>query len=236
MANLLQSYMLVHINPPVSADGDFQYDGRKVYSFASDTIFQKLVDTYDSIMLAGAMGMFNSGAAEHTYGAVSGDNLFEKICLWLKPLDGKCITATALGDDGPAVAFNVPLTRLILPQDWKKSSQLPVNVLIVPRISNLESGDAFYEERRGRNDNVLVIFQITVGKSHPVKVNGLRDILLAYPKVVRNKITSKALVFVTPKYGCIDKKQNLCTQKNTVSSNMPRVVRGFQQFVYRYEI
>ena len=230
----LQSYMLVHINPPVSANGDFQYDGRKVYSFASDIIFQKLVDTYESIMLAGAIGIFNSGVAEQTYGSVSAGNLFEKICLWLKPLEGR-ITATSL-EKGPTVTFNVPEERHILSHDWKKSAQLPVNKLILPRISNLESGDAFYVEQRGPNNYVLVIFQITVGKSHPVKVNGLKDIWLAYPQVVRDNFTSKALVFVTPTHGHINKKQKLCTQKIRESAKLPLGVRGFQQFVYRYNI
>jgi hypothetical protein len=35
-------YMLLHINPPISTDGDFEYNGGLVYSFASDLIFQKL--------------------------------------------------------------------------------------------------------------------------------------------------------------------------------------------------
>ena len=29
-------YMLVHMNPPMSDDGDYEYSGRTVYSFASD--------------------------------------------------------------------------------------------------------------------------------------------------------------------------------------------------------
>jgi hypothetical protein len=74
--DLMQSYMLVHINPPVAENGDFKYDGETVYSFASDAIFQRLVDKHKVQMLAGAVGMFNCGVASETYGAASASHLF----------------------------------------------------------------------------------------------------------------------------------------------------------------
>ncbi len=231
----LQSYMLVHINPPVAGNGDCEYDGETVYSFASDAIFQWLVNKHNAQMLAGAVGMFNCGAASETYGAVSAGNLFEKICLWLKPLDGQHITAASL-EGGAAVTLDVPAERHVLSHDWKKTAQLRVNVLILPRISNLESGDAFYVVQCGPDSFLLVIFQITVGKSHPVKVNGLHDILLAFPERVRNKIIHKFLVFVIPKHGTLDKDQKLHTQKDEEVIVVPLIVRGFQQYVYRHEI
>lgn len=228
--DLLQNYTLVHINPPVSGDGSFNYGGAIVYSFASDYIFQWLVEKHNAQMLAGAVGMFNSGAALDSYGAVSAGHLFEKICLWLQPLDNHCITAASLGSDA-AITFTVPATRLALPHDWKKTGQLPENILIVPRISNLESGDAFCVVER-----MLVVFQVTVAKSHPVKVNGLRDILLAFPEHVRANITQKLVVFVIPKHGTLDKEQALHTQKGEQVVSMPRIVNDFQQYVYRHEI
>ena len=232
--DLLQSYMLIHINPPVSSDGNFKYDGETLYSFASDDIFQRLVGKHNAQMLAGAVGMFNIGAASETYGAVSAGNLFEKICLWLKPLDGQLITAAALGNFDN-VTIDVPADRHMLLYDWKKTGQLPVNALILPRISNLESGDAFCVVKCGSHFR-LVIFQITVGKSQPVKVNGLLNILRAFPKDVTDKITQKLLVFVIPKHGALNAEQTLHTQKGKESVVMPDIVRGFQQYVYRHEI
>eukprot|EP01039_Chlorochromonas_danica_P010110 gene10110-11190_t len=232
----LQSYMLVHINPPVSDNGDFEYDGLTLYSFASDAIFQWLVNKHNAQMLAGAVGMFNSGASSWKYGGVSAGNLFEKICLWLKPLDGQRITAASL-EGGTDVTLDVPPVRYVLPHDWKKTAQLSVNVLILPRISNLESGDAFYVVQCPHHDSfLLVVFQITVGESHPVKVNGLHDILLAFPETVRNKIKHKALVFVIPKHGTLDKKQKLQTQKEKEAILPPKIVKDFEQYVYRHEI
>lgn len=231
----LESYILVHINPPQSGDGGYSYDGATVYSFASDEIFQLLVAKYEVKMLAGATNIFNAGAASNTYGAVSAGNLFEKICLWLKPLSGQGITGISMsgGDD---VTFDVPSDRHILSHDWKRTAQLCVNKFILPRISNLESGDAFCVVQRGPNCFLLVVFQVTVGNSHPVKVNGLHEILMAYPEIIRKKITQKALVFVIPKHGTLDRDQKLQTQKGKEAVRLPTIVEGFKQYVYRHKI
>lgn len=67
----------------------------------------------DDQMLAGAVGMFNAGVASETYGAVSAGNLFEKICLWLKPLNGQHITAASF-EGGADVVLDVPAERHVL--------------------------------------------------------------------------------------------------------------------------
>lgn len=121
----------------------------------------------------------------------------------------------------------------MLSRDWKETGQLPVNALILPRISNLESGDAFCVIQCGSNSFRLVVFQITVGVSHPVKVNGLLKIVQAFPEGVRNSITDKWLVFIIPKYCALNKVQRLVTQRGTQSSHL---VSDFHQFVYRHEI
>ena len=129
---------------------------------------------------------------------------------------------------GDNVKFDVPAGRHMLSHDWKETGQLPVNALILPRISNLESGDAFCVIQCGSNS-----FQITVGVSHPVKVNGLLKIVQAFPEGVRNNIADKWLVFVIPKYCALNNVQRLVTQKGTQFAHL---VSGFQQFVYRHEI
>jgi hypothetical protein len=238
MADWLQSYMLVHINPPVSVDGEFNYRGERVYTFASDIIFQWLVNLHSTQMLAGAVGLFNVGAAPETYGAVSAGKLFEKVCLWLQPLDGKRLPATSLTDASKSAIFEVPSERRLLPQDWKKAAGLAPNVLYVPRIANLESGDAFYLVLLPTGGYLLVVLQITVGKSHPIKANGLNDILLAYQADVKAAVVSKALVFVLPAHGELDKEQALHTQKEEQmdSGRVPMAVRDFKQYVYRHTI
>jgi len=240
----LQNYMLVHINPPlvaVAGDGDgednFDYKGETVYSFASDFIFQWLVSKNNAQMLAGAVGMFNAGAASEAYGAVSAGNLFEKICLWLKPLNGQHISAASLDQSfAKPLSIVVPEDRHVLAHNWKKTAQLPVNMLILPHICNLESGDAFFVAPCGSDRFLLVVFQITVATSHPVKINGLHDILLAFPENVRSKITQKFLVFVVPTHCPLDKAQTLYTQKNAHAKLVPNIVKGFKQYVYRHII
>ena len=231
--DMLQNYMIVHINPPL-VNGKFVYDGIVKHSFASDQIFQQLQDMHRVQMLAGAVGMFNSGAASETYGAVSAGNLFEKICLYLKPLNGT-ITAAKLGG-GDKVTFDVPTDKYLLPGDWKETGQLPVNTHILPRISNLESGDSFFMVDDGHEGFRLVVLQITVGKSHPVKANGLNNIVKAFHEEVREKISEKLLVFVIPKYNTLVNVQQLVTQSNTESVHMQSNARGFQQYVYHHEI
>ena len=56
-------YLLVRINPPMSDDGEYEYSGRTVYSFAFDAIFQKLMEKHKVEMLAGAAAMFNCETA-----------------------------------------------------------------------------------------------------------------------------------------------------------------------------
>jgi len=238
MTDWLQCYMLVHINPPLSAAGDFDYNKNTVYSFASDTIFQKLIKLHSTQMLAGAVGMFNVGVASELYGAVSAGKLFEKVCLWLKPLDGMRFTATSLIDDAPNADFEVPSHREVLPQDWKKTARLVPSILYVPRISNLESGDCFYLVPLPTSGYLLVMLQITVGMSHPVKANGLHDILFAYSEDVRMQVVSKALVFVLPAHGELQGEQPLHAQKGKQMDGncLPVAVRDFKQYVYRHKI
>ena len=76
----LQSYMLVHINPPPrrlarNVCVDFDYEGENVYSFKYNA----------QMLVAQEVDIFNAGSSSATNGAVSANNLFEKICLWLKP-------------------------------------------------------------------------------------------------------------------------------------------------------
>jgi len=58
-------YLLIHINPPATVEGGFDYDGRKEYSFASDHIFKMLAMKYEATMLAGARRLFNVGGASN---------------------------------------------------------------------------------------------------------------------------------------------------------------------------
>ena len=111
------------------------------------------------------------------------------------------------------------------------TAELPVNKLNLPGISNLESENAFYVVGESDNSFSLVVFQVTVGKSRPVKVNGLCDILKAFPTNVVSNIKHKVLVFVFPLYGSLDGKQKLITKKGQDAGVLP-YIGDFEQYLY----
>jgi hypothetical protein len=166
------------------------------------------------------------------YDAVSAGKLFEKVCLWLKPLDGMRFNATSLIDDAPNADFKVPFHREVLPQDWKKTARLVHSVFYVPQISSLDSGECFYLVPLSTSGYLLMVLQFTMGMSHPVKANGLHDILFAYSGDVRVQVVSKALVFVLPARGELQQKGKRVED----SSCVPVAVRDFKQYMYRHEI
>jgi hypothetical protein len=178
--------------------------------------------------------------------------------LWLCPIRGQCLKAKPLygsiqntrsgakSTDASSAAridagtedFQVPATRELLSKDWKKAHQLEANKLYVPRVDNMESGDAFYlvpiappsdiqADRRSASSAVaagrgreqaymLVVLQVTVAASHPVKSNGLVDILDIFPEALHSKISKKALVFVKDAHGTFDKEQSIVSKNDSV--------------------
>jgi hypothetical protein len=208
-----------------------------VHSFASDDIFNLLAKKYESYLLSKLISLLNAGVASEVYGGGSAGNLFEKVVLWLKPIAKKTITVKSFVDD---TEKNITLPdREILPRQWKtargRDGNLSPGVLYQPRIANLESGDCFcvidWEE-----GYMLVVLQMTVGAVHPIKVNGLRDIVLAYPMQIRSELVSKVLVFVTPTDGALDGQQPYHTQDGKVPQRFPIEVEGFVQHKCEYKI
>jgi hypothetical protein len=233
--DILQNYCLVHINPPVSESGIVKYDGRIVYSFASDEIFQKLACKYHQSILAAASQLFDVGAAPETFGSSSAGHLFENVCLWLKPLEGLRLSTIDLQNTSILCEFDVPTNRKLLDLHWKKNLLEP-NYYYVPRIKNFMSGDSFYCMQCVVDQYLLVIFQITVAESHPVKARGLLDIFFAFPEDIRSKITRKVIIFVTPNHGKLYKVQRLTTMKGETSLRIPGLASDFLQFAYRHKL
>lgn len=240
-----KSYMLLHMNPPWSpTDNDWQYNCHAVHSFASDAIFKRIAEKHQIRLLAEPINLFNAGVAPEVYGGGSAGNLFEKICLWLKPIAGHQISAQSLLE--PLRSFHIVLPAMgLLEYHWKENARdnelkkLLPGVLYQPKISNLESGDAFCLVPYERDQDIfylLVVLQFTVGEKHPIKINGLNDIVLAFPESLRKRIVDKLFVFVTPPEGKLNKVQPLHTQNNKVAENIPLLVQGFIQCVYRHSV
>jgi hypothetical protein len=230
-----------HINPPWDdSSNTWLYSDVSDHSFASDEIFVLLRKKYERSLLATATSIFNSGDASATYGNVSAGNFFEKICLWLVPLSNNRIKIENLLTKAertvtlPDMAF--------LPRDWKnpasEGNKLTTNVLYQPRISNLESGDAFCVIFDDDNSSklTLIVLQITVGASHPVKVNEISKIFGSFRQAIQEKIQTKLLVFVTPFHGTLNVVQPWHTVDNKVCMLIPVVVQDFCQCVFGYKI
>jgi hypothetical protein len=236
------SYLLLHINPPRSeVTGAHDYAGRRIYTFASCTIFKRIASLHRTRMLAAVTGLFNASAnaAVASFGASSAGHFFEKVCLWLSPLDGKTISVKLLEGGGATTVparIKIPHEEILKPE-WRTEGLLPER-LYKPDIANLESGDAFFlaaVEGAQQPTYRLVIIQITVGENHPIKGNGITSICGAFSQY-RAAITEKWILFVTPTDGRLKKAQPYHTQDNKVYTNMPAEVREFAQLVYRHRI
>jgi hypothetical protein len=105
---------------------------------------------------------------------------------------------------------------------------------ISPQICNLESGDAFCLLELSTDRFTLIVLQVTVGKKHPIKANGLKHIVEAFP--LRTRIVRKAIVFVTPAEGELCTVQHIVSQDNKISSRIPEEASNFEQWVYRHKI
>ena len=238
--DMLSNYMLVHINPP-DAEGvskfKFDFDGLEVCSFASYYVFEYLCHIDRVRILNKASGIFNAGAGPEAFGSVSAGHLFERLCLYLAPIHGKTLHAASLTDSTESVRLNVPVDRLILAHDWDTAT-LPINTLLLPGTTNFVSTDAFYVQQWvGKSGNVkskLVMFQVTVAETHPVRISGLSAIVRAFG----GPFDSVQLVFLTPLGGKLQLKQRLThnsSQTVQIAENQDWLP-CLKQFVCRYEV
>jgi hypothetical protein len=234
------SYSLIYNNPPSSEEGVVLYHSEMMtagHTFASDHVFRHIQENFKKYFNAQAKNLFDagnvSGLASQTL-----ENLFEKICLWLVPLAGKTITPTSLLDYQNHVGDIVlPQKMNYLAYNWKKLRNLECSILYQPMISNLESGDAFCLIQKD-NIFILIVFQITVGTKHPIKANGLKHIVRAFPENISALISRKLIIFVTPMDGKLNTAQPIHSKNNAVlePQNTPNEAKNFEQWVYHYEI
>jgi hypothetical protein len=143
-------------------------------------------------------------------------------------MSGKRLGIKSLGTTPITAVIDIP-NMSNLDRNWM-SDMLQEDMLYIPLIGNMESGDAFFLESRSKT---LYVLQITVGASHPVKANGLNTIFDRFADV-----TDCCLVFVTPKNGQLQKQQLIVTQKGDKSISLPESAKKFKenQWVLEYEI
>ena len=245
------SYSITHINPPrLDDDSDWNYFGKRQFSFASEEIFIKIYDDFDKKILNDAINILNSGIGPKEYGAATCGLILEKFCLFLSPIYGKTLELRPLEktDDDMMLTENLNSTFSLrfpkkmerLNSTFVREKNLKPNIFYHPRSANLQSGDAFCAiSVNGSNitEYMLIVLQITVAESHPIKVKGLQDILSAYPDEIRKKITKKELVFVTTNYRKLKSLQRyVSVNGKAYQGPLPTDIKEFRQSVAEYNI
>ena len=239
--DILKSYLLMHINPQYQNDTNNTWNYMDYsYSFASVFVFNQIKDIYNKGLVSEAHNLFEFGAtvAKSRLGAVSAGHLFEKICLWLVPLAESTMTSSSYVSlkEGQAPLGDIKFPKQCLLQcQWKLRDNLVSNVLYQPQVSNLEAGDAFCLIEQADGTYILIVLQITIAERHPVKANGLKVIVNAYPEQMKANITRKIILFVIPVDGELRSCQPLHTQNNRVieDANLPPEAKKFEQWAYR---
>ena len=245
------SYSITHINPPrLDDDSDWDYFGNRQFSFASEEIFMKINDNFNKKILNDVINILNTGMGPKTLGEVSAGLILEKFCLFLSPIYGKTLEPRPLNktdDDmmlpeniNSAFSLSLPKEMELLNSTFVTEKNLKPNIFYHPRSTNLQSGDAFCAiSINGSNitEYILIVLQITVAESHPIKVKGLQDILSAYPDEIRKKITKKELVFVTTNFRKMKSLQRYVgANGKAYQSPLPTEIKEFRQSVAEYNI
>ena len=211
------SDVLIHRNAPVNRAGVYVYGGKPVvYSVASSYIFQKLLAFKSEHYSARMQQKFNGGM----FGGGDDGKLFECLCLNVFQFAGKCFNIVSLnsGTRTLPIDITVPEFKTILPPNWR-TMELEQNILYVSSHGTLESGDAFCLLNVSGALTVIV-FQITIAESHPVKTKGLRAIAGRFPNADK---LQQFLVFVIPQNGTLCQSQNLVTTESKVAQKFDEI-------------
>lgn len=217
------NYMFVHFNPGRNLNGSWQNGGRKIFSFASDEMLKYLVSRHQNALKEMAVNIYDAGIGAAVYGAICGDILFEKFCIFLRSIAGKFVTVCS-------GCLNLPREYLALSKDWKFSKVLQGDTLYYSRDAITESREVFCViSSCSQFDSVrkwtLIVFKFVVGSSHPINGNSLLTIIESFPECIRSNIVSKWFVFVSPgQPSCFIYEQPISTGK----MKLPEEIAGFR--------
>jgi hypothetical protein len=228
------SDVLIHRNPLVRDDGSVNYNGKGVlikFNFASPYIFKKLLSLHDQSLVAQARQKFNAGTC---HGGSHGEQ-FELLCFHCFKFSSVLFKIKPLVDTIGLEEMDITFPGIkILPLNWKsRNDVLEFNVLFLPPVGNLESGDGFCL-MNVNNKRTLLVLQATTGENHPVKMNGLKTIHDCYKNSGIDHEDSK-LVFVIPTNGKLVKKQPLTTKAGTVATQIHPDVLPFNNNQFSLE-
>ena len=111
-----------------------------------------------------------------------------------------------------------------------------VNRIVVPDARNFESADAFRVNLNPPQTEVL-LFQMTVGKTHPTKYNGVKQVMDKIREKLKDETISCKLVFVVPGdvKSCYHSPQAVINKDGTVRKRQERDLNESNQFFVSIE-
>lgn len=215
------SDILIHRNPQ-KKNGEYNFDAEPYdYSFASPYVFRLLRVLNNKILVTEARNKYKAG----TYGGGDDGSEFELLCLHGFKFSGVEFLAKPLTDGAVETVVSFPEQK-ILERNWRdQMDYLEADFTYIPPYGNLESGDAFCLINVNQKWK-LVIVQITIAENHPVKQNGIKVILDCYTKNSNLQVEEIVIMFMIPKNGTLNSKQQLVTQKNLVIQQPTIVVNA----------
>jgi hypothetical protein len=222
------SYLLIHLHP--DPDPEKCYSGAKTsHTFASPFIWKKLYHLHHRKILMESQNYFNGGTG--AYGGSFAGYHFEFMCLDAPPIAGTEQTITPLTSDIQTRILSIPSSQKVDFNKQREQIDLQQNIFYIPTKKIFESGDAFFWS----NENELFVFQITVGRSHPVKAHGLDEICKLIPMNKKGLIQKYHLVFVVPAQGQLSSSQQLTTTKGEPRIRKSEEVKSFEANQWRLE-
>ena len=197
------SYTLVHLVPPTNNNVCNYFDN--LATIASTYVLDAIIKTYNikiwtiwkNYLKASGTGRVDASTQGRIFEWIFFENPPSKLILY--PLNEKgSSTEQIISEVTETLKFPRLIRSFHTSIDVKNWTS---NVLYRPISSTLESGDAFFI-RGTKSKSKLYILQLTVGKKHPIKANGLLYIVkFFYDSGYKIDAESMKmhLVFVTPK-------------------------------------
>jgi hypothetical protein len=206
------SDVLIHRNPQINSEGKYMYNYTNCeFQFASKYVMDKIFKMDEDTFRIGAAKKFRNG----NYGGAADGKLFESLCLHTFPFSGELFTLEPLLNGS---GLNSITLRIPPKENLRKPLPVPLqpDVLYLPSEDNFESADTFCVMDVDKV-RTLIIIQVTIGPTHDVKANGIEKIYNFYNfdnnGTIHNTIDNTIIVFMTPKNGRLNSKQNITVNK-----------------------
>ena len=168
------------------------------YSILTDFVGKKLAEKAASLSIQKRKALISDLKEEGAASAYRGV-IFEADAIDRLVRGGSFSLRKCSSVDDQSISFTLTNTGSRFPMQDLDSLDVinAVNRIVVPDARNFESVDAFRVNLNPPQTEVL-LFQMTVGKAHPTKYNGVKQVMDKIREKLNDKTISCKLVFVVP--------------------------------------